>query len=585
MNRFKGFSFLLLWLLNGLVLHAQTPEEYQKKFLYGKELLKENRYQAAAQVFLPLTTENSSNAFSKTAAYLYAFSSLKSGELEAAKSMCLQTLLRYPDWEQKDEVYYLLANAYFEQKKPRLALQFLYKTDRLKKDGDNIKQHYLPSVEPLDTLIALQNDYPADAQLAQILAKRLAAFSLNEKNSMLLNFLIQEYKLNIRSLSDTYNSVLKTNYRIALLLPFQLNEIDPKSNKRSNQYVLDLYEGIKLAVDSLRTKGINVTLYTYDTEKEPAIVQSILSLPEFKSMDLIIGPVFPVQIPLVTEFSKKNNIININPFSANSKIIEHNLFTYLYQPTLEWQAGNAARYASANFRYDSSFVHNYTPPRNSHKFKEKPERQKVIIFYGNELRDSLLASYHKDSCKSNGLNVIHFEKITRDRIGLLKTILNDTLKLGQCNHVFVSSSDEVVAANIMSLIEISRQNTPLLTRSDWLSFNLIAFEQYEKRNVFFLHQDYYDYSNPVYKNFKTAYVQRAKLYPSPHALQGFELMMFFGQALGEYGTYFKSGLDISGFRPGIICEGFDYRYSFTNRYLPITRFRDKNLVLVNNIHP
>lgn len=585
MNRRKVFSFLGCWLvLLPVLLKAQTQEENQKKYLYGKDLFREGRYQAAAQVFLPLTAEGTDNSFSKAASYLYALSSLKSGDTEAAKSMCLQVLQRYPDWEQKDEVYYLLANTYFEQKKPRLALQFLGKVEGLKKECEGLKINYLQSVSPLDTLKALQKDNPADPILAQVLAKRLALMPLDEKNRMLLYFLVQEYKLNSENLFQKRPSVLKSGYNVAVLFPFQLNEIDAKISKRSNQYLLDFYEGIRMAVDSLQAKGMKVNVYAYDTEKEITILNSIISLPELKSMDMIIGPVFPAQIPVVTEFCRKNGIINISPFSANSKIIENNEFTYLFQPTLELQAGAASRYASGNFKHDSSYIYNYTPPRNIPKYKEKElleGKKKVMIFHGGELRDSLLALRYKDSCVSNGLEVIHLEKITRDRVGLLRTILGDTMKLGKCNHVFASTSDEVIAANIMSLMEVSRQTTPLITRADWLDFNLIAFEQFEKRNVFFIHPDYYDYSNPLYRDFRNAWISRTHIYPSIHSLQGYELMMFFGQALIHYGTYFKYNLDMLGFNRGIILQGFDFTNSYSNRYVPLTRFREKSLMLVN----
>ncbi len=584
MNKIQCFSFLLCWLLIlPITIKAQTPEENQKNYLFGKSLFEEGRFEAATQVFLPLTAEATHNAFSKPASYWYALASFKNKNFEATKSMCLQTLQRYPDWDQKDDMYYLLSNSYFELNKDRLALHFLSKMNSLKKECEEMKSYYLSKLDPIDTLKALQKDSPEDLLYATILAKRLSSTTLDEKNKMLLNFLMQEYKLDISDINKKINSTLKTSYSIALLLPFQLNEIDPKISKRSNQYILDFYEGIKLAVDSLKAKGLNLTIYSYDTEKEITILNSIISLPELKTMDMIIGPVYPIQMPLVAEFCKKNKIINISPFSANSKIIENNEFTFLFQPTIEIQAGVAARYASENFRYDSSFVYNYTPPKPKYRNKEvlPVEHKNVIIFYGNELKDSLMAVYHRDSCKANNLVVSHFEKINRSKVGLLRTILGDSVKVSKSNHVFAAISDEVIAANIMSLMEIGRNNTPLITRSDWLFFSLISFEQFEKRNVYFVHPDYYDYSNLFYRNFETAYIARTKIYPSIQSLQGFDLMMYFGNALKENGTYFKYGLDQKGFSQGYIFQGFDFSNSYSNKNVSLTRFREKNLMLVN----
>jgi len=584
MNKSRAFSFLLLGLLFcPVILKSQSQEEIQGKYLMGKNLYNEGRYQAASEVFLPLTSESNLNSFSKPSAYFYALSTFKLGQLDAAKTMCLQTLQRYPEWEQRDEVYYLLANIYFDQNKPRLAIQFLNKTETLRTEIENLKKEYYKKVEPLDTLKSLQKDYPSDVLLANVLARRLAyLYSIGEKDKMLLNFLMQEYKIDQNKLYSIPNTVIKTTYKVALLLPFQLNEIDPKLSRRSNQYVLDFYEGVKIAADSLAAKGAKVDIYTYDTEKDISILNSIIGLPELKTMDLIIGPVFPNQIPLVTEFCKLNNIININPFSANSKIIDNNEFAMLFQPTIEIQAGEAARFANEKFRQDSTYVLNYTPPKTKGKNKgEVPDRKKVIIFYGNEVKDSLMAVYYKDSCLANKLEVIHFEKINRGRVELLQTILGDTTKLGKSNHVFASTSDEVIAANIMSLIEVSRQNTPLVTRADWLNFNLISFEQFEKRNVFFIQTDYYDYSSWMFRDFKTTYVNKTKIYPSYHSVQGFELMMYFGRALQKYGTNFKVGLDLEGFSPGKIIGGFNYSNSRANKHVTISRFKEKTLSQVN----
>jgi tetratricopeptide (TPR) repeat protein len=583
MNKIQYFSFLFSLMVISLSLKAQTPDENQKKYLYGKELFKEGRYDAAAQVFLPLTAEASHNAFSKPASYFYALSSLKSGDLEAAKSMCLQMLQRYEDWDQKDNVYYLLANTYFEQNKPRLAIQFLNKISGLKKDSESMKTYYFNKISPLDTLKSIQKDYPAEQELAVILAKKLSVTYLDEQTKMLLNFLIQEYKLNSDELYKKKVSILKKSYNVALFLPFQLNDIDPKVSKRSNQYILDFYEGVRMALDTLKSKGININVYTYDTEKDVTIVNSILSLPELKQMDMIIGPVFPNQMQVVSEFSKRNNIINVSPFSANSKNFENNEFCFLFQPTLEIMAGTAIRYAAENFKHDSMFVYNYEPPRGKFRFRDKEvkEHKNVMIFYGADLKDSLIAVYYRDSCKANKLEVTHFEKITRPKLDLLRTILADSTRLGMCNHVFASTSDEVVAANIISLMDVSRQATPLITRSDWLAFNLISFEQFEKRNVFFIHPDYFDYGNPFYRSFKTSYVDRTQIYPSLHSMQGYELMTYFANALNQYGTYYKYGLDEAGFTKGTIFQGFDFSNSYSNKYVPFTRFKEKNLILVN----
>ncbi len=121
---------------------------------------------------------------------------------------------------------------------------------------------------------------------------------------------------------------------IAVVLPFQYDknvdflkrfkdEQDPHIYKHTRTF-LELYQGVKMAVDSVVKAGLNVQLFVYDTKQDTAEIRKILSQSSFREMNLVIGPgrtetfVFAakllqedsINIPMVSPFSKKDAVIN-----------------------------------------------------------------------------------------------------------------------------------------------------------------------------------------------------------------------------------------------------------------------------------
>jgi hypothetical protein len=58
-------------------------------------------------------------------------------------------------------------------------------------------------------------------------------------------------------------------------------------------------------------------------------------------------------------------------------------------------------------------------------------------------------------------------------------------------------------------------------------------------------------------------------------------MLIFGNALNQFGNYFKDSLQSSGFIPGKIFPGYDYSGTASNKFVPITRFQEHELSLMN----
>jgi ABC-type branched-subunit amino acid transport system substrate-binding protein len=557
MNKIR-VSFLIVFILT-LSSNVFAQNEYEDKYNRGKQLYESGKYDLSMEVLKPLTSSVEKNKYAEYAHYFYSLSALKAGRFMDANQMLTQLTKRYPEWDKINEVYYLWANVAFEEGNYRSAIKHTNKVSgskNLKEDVASLKTNYFRKINPIDTLIALQQQYPDDVLLAKSLAERLSASRQNEKDKMLLQYLVQEYKLDAaKFVRPKKASVKKDVYHVAVLFPFMVESLDPEKMNRPNQFVLDMYEGIRLAVDSLKKENINIKLFAYETEKDTAKFSKLLKLPELKSMDLIIGPVFSMHNEMLADFAKANQINVLNPLATTSGLIRNNDFVYLYQPTNETQAHKLASFVS----------------------KADTLKKNVIIMFGETYKDSVLAYNYRDTLLKKDFKVVNFLKVSKLNTKEIKHILEDSIKLTKINHIFVPVADQVVAATVISAMDIMKQDVPVFTYSEWLSYQLLTFDQLERRKVHFLMPEFVNYDDPNVKRFRKAYVSRNDVFPTTFSYQGFDMMLNFGRSLGKYGNMFNDEVRRCGLMKGSILAGMDFSCANSNQVVPITKFENFQL--------
>jgi len=554
-----------------LVVNSFGQQSWKEDYDKAKQVYQLQKYEVAMELFLPVTSPDASNPYAPYAQYYYSLSAYYAGKYTESRQMLLQLMNSYPNWNQINEAEYLLSAVYFELKKYRFAITMANEVDGMSDAITDLKKKQYVLIEPLDSLKKIQADYPNDKDLAEALFNRLQNSVPGTKDRMLYEYLAQEYKFEIKSVELTF--VKKASYHVAVLLPFNLKELVVDDPQRSNQYILDMYQGILAAVDSLKLKGVNVILHPYDTDKEVSKIQTILQYPEMRSVDLIIGPLHPALIPYVTEFAERNRIPVINPFSLNSKITENTTQVLLFQPALEAIAGTVSEFAKSQFVYR----------KNVSGDDDKKPKNEVIIFYTSDVKDSLLALYYRDSLLVKGFKVLQYVKVTKATMSAVTKVLSDSLALLRTSHIFVSSADPALASNVISGLEISRQYIPIVTKSEWLDINSQTFDQYERRKVYFIYPDFVEFYTPAYQHFKHAYTQRFNAYPSKYSVLGYEMMTLTGAFMKQYGTGHMYYLRKSKPVKGQYVPGFNYAARPYNMYVPILYFNDLKLTLANPI--
>ncbi len=565
----KLLKFLLV-LVIPLNLWSQSVNNPQRSYLHAKDLYNSGQYALALQAFKPLTTY--SNDFAEYATYFYGLSAYYDGQQDIARNIFLQLIRKYPNWTKKNEAQLWLTKMYFEQEEYSLAMQQLEQIrDRsLSSQATAIKSQYLPMAD-LSTLKELHHQYPSDPEIATNLAKKLSKSLLTEADQDQLKWLIQRFNLKESEINDQVVSptVMKDRYRVAVLFPFMTNDIKNERKFNSNQWVLDLYDGIKFGYERLKAAGKNIELYAYDTGRDSVTTAEILQRDEMLTMDLIIGPLYAQPSKLVEAFSMEHQVNILNPLSSNSAIIANNPYSFLFHP-----GDKTASAIAANFM-----------------IKQMDPKKKALIIYGSRPGDSVRATTYQKILEDKEIETIVMDPIpTADAEEIARFItdnltgilLKDNENLDETiGHVYVASNEELIIANVIGNIDNLGAEVSIMGNENWLWSRYIDFNQLERMGVYMTMPGYIDYESDDFHTFQRRYVARTGAIPTRFSIIGYELITFFGQMLQDGGTYFQHSFKDHKFYPGQLYRGFGYQDHRDNQHVPIVTFNEGKLQLVN----
>ncbi len=561
----KGICALLLLLTCLVPAFGQSAEEFQKRYNKAYEDFRGGDNTSAMNRFLPLTSENPQNRYVQFASYNYALAAFKSGKFEEAKAMLLQLLDKYPAWTKLDDAEYLLANTYFELKEYDKGITYKGKigNEVLLREADKMEEYYINKFRDVNLLKKLYERQQQDGVVAKVLSERLSAQAvLTTDEKMLLDRINHKLGIGfaetvvIDEPSDNENPSGKT-YRVALLLPLRVElQNDPKI-ARETQFVTDLVEGIWMGADSLRKNGTKLEVYTFDTKKDTIRFANMLNDKVFRKMDLIIGPIFNTASDKVIDFASSTRTVMVNPLSTSAKIIGKGDYNYLFRSTAETQAIKAAEYASANF-----------PLKN------------VVIIYSKNPKDSLFALTYKSRYVELGGKVTLFKKVdNKSSFSLAKDLTQKVID--STSHILVVNVDQMVASNLITALQVLNTKTPVMTTDDWLDFETVSYNQYQNHNFHFISPDFIDPNRSEVKRFQKKFYDQYHVNPSIYVHLGYDMMLFYGGLLKNEGRNLRRSLQQSEFSYGATLPGTEFRDGYDNRFVPIVKFSDYVLKVVN----
>lgn len=552
---------------------AMAQMDYARQYQNGKQLFMDGKYNLAMETFKPLIPYDQNNTFSEYASFYYALAAYRQGYKAVAKDQLNQIKTLHPKWDKIEEVNLWLGKIHFDNNDLFQGLKVLAAIGdrKLQKDIDAVKASSLEKVTDIETLKMMREEYPKDQVIAERLARVLSADITDPANKALLENIISSHNLNReRYIPKAPETFRKEKYSVSVLMPFMVNTLEPTPGKKRNQIVLDFYEGVKLAADSLNKQGVTISLRAYDTERDNSKIKTLLATEELKNTDLIIGPFFQEESKPLLEFAQANKVNVINPFFNNSELLGNNPHSFLFQPSTETIGKKSGEFLAA-----------YATKKN------------CLVFSGTTKRDSLLANSFIASAKEKGLKIVGYKAISKENVKNILPILATpteydefkypkefTLKKDSIGSIFVASDDPLVYAKVVSGVETRGDKVVVLGSENWLDQTVVDFEKYQTLPIVLAAPNFIGAHDPELDSFTSKFIKVHGKVPSSHAKLGYELMMFTGNLLKQHGVYFQEGMNTKNYIPGYLYQGFNFQNSRNNQHVPFIRFDQDQMKVI-----
>ncbi|MCU0432809.1 MAG: LysM peptidoglycan-binding domain-containing protein [Bacteroidia bacterium] len=369
------------------------------------------------------------------------------------------------------------------------------------------------------------------------------------------------------SLTDTtFRENKKTLYNVVLMLPLQLaqvDNIDPENADKGAgfsakaQAAIEFYEGALLAVDSMKRRGMKVKLHVFDIGIADSLnVEKTLLKPELQQADLILGPLDPEPFVKVAEFGRKKNIAVVSPLAASNKVLFKQPTSGKVVPSLSTQLEQLAVYLQTSATNDQIILINSGNPK---------EQQMVKTFRSKS--DELRIKAGKDS-------IIYMTGSAG---------IEAKLKKGEKNIIVVpSTSQAFVTGLLLTLKGLAEKYTiEVYGMPKWMEYGNLDKEYMQSVNLHFVSHYFIDYEDPATKRLLLQYRAVFKGDAGPYVFAGFDVTLFFLNALFTEGTLFY--MKLGTIKGDGLQQRFEFYRSeeesgFDNKGIRIVKMEDYKLV-------
>lgn len=363
---------------------------------------------------------------------------------------------------------------------------------------------------------------------------------------------------------------------LALALPFELgktstttseDEIYDVSSSASrgmaaNTRYLDFYQGVLLALNAFRLKGYNIRLVVFDTQHSPYVVQKLVQSDTLRHANLIIGPVFPKNLSLVSQYAAQRRIPLVSPLSGKSSATDVNPFLFQANPSF------------------------YTQLRTLVEKTVTQGTGRVIVLREESLADMEMADKLEEYLREQiqrlsptpTLEIMRYPKgeATSKRTGQLRKLIDAE----QSTKVFIPSNSEPFVSDLLgqlnSMSILKKTDTvDIYGMSRWFKMRNLDLAQLGTLRVTLFSPFYVDYQSREVRDFIDDYRAIYHCEPTQFAFQGYDIVKYFLGALYKYGENFHYCLPC--YNPPLLQNYFDFRAvpdlgSYESRSLYLLRF-------------
>ena len=306
-----------------------------------------------------------------------------------------------------------------------------------------------------------------------------------------------------KTLGDTTDGNTRT-YKIAYLLPFSIGENERNVNI---ERFIDFYRGSLIAMEDIKTSGVSLEVYTFDTQLGTSKTQDIVKSKLPKDIDLIIGPAYPEQISQVASFAKKNNIVQVVPFTSHISNSDRYAQQYQFNPVPNDLDKIVAANIFNKFKDSNIYMVYFSNEENEKSFYTLPEQLERLM-----------------KLKSVRYVKLNISDISKDKIAsIANNNKHNLMVIRQCQ-----------TSDFQSLIDMFDNNTRNITFVT--EHNIFDYAQKDKS---LKNKDFVSYSlfntaptNKYISSYNNYFPTRSKAQSTPnYDLLGYDITLYFCKAL------------------------------------------------------
>jgi len=369
-----------------------------------------------------------------------------------------------------------------------------------------------------------------------------------------------------------FNKPKKASYNVGVFLPFSFQEsgilnideliVNKKNFPAAQQLALDFYEGLQKAADSLKSADFSIQLKIYDVgEKDSLQVYKYARDENFKTLDLVIGPMYNSSFRIISAEAKKLQIPCVSPLTQQNKVLFENALASKTTPS-----NNSLLNGLAAFCIDSLIGQN------------------LVLINSGYTKDQAATRYFKQVFNEKAA-----AKTLKDTLAEVKGIngAKGLYKADKMNYYILLSEYETPVSDFVTHLNMfadKKENIRVIGLRKWLSMDNLDLEYFNRFGLLFTSAYFIDHENTWVKKLSGAYRDKYYTDAGDYYYYAADMGLYYFELLKNQGPVFCLQLDKFPKKSTLI--NFDFirpnnQTGFENQALQIIRYADYKLKKAN----
>jgi len=331
-------------------------------------------------------------------------------------------------------------------------------------------------------------------------------------------------------------------YNISVLFPFYSDAYNPENDlsRTKSMRAIQLYGGMKLAIEKLEKEGISMNINVHDTKGRTDVTRSLLQQGDIYNSDLIFGPFRSDNLKIGAELAKQIRKPFLSPMNPSDRITKDNPYFVQIKPGL-------AAHCQAITKH---VMEKYSPVQVVLVARDKAgEKQRLQIFQdalaqhtkvkeGEKFREYIVSDY------GNEFENMEFQNYIIEGIPTV--------------FVVPSWSSESFINNVLRKIRLVKGENDVVVYGmpQWKDFERVSYDYYDVLNVHISSDNRLDKNNTKIQNFAKAYFYKFGESPTEDAYFGYDMTLYMGKMLIKHGSQFQTQLDAEPYQG--LSTGFNF---------------------------